>query len=117
MLTTYSSLALFLTLCAGLAALLVILSLILQGKSPDKEKTSIYECGFNPFQNPGQPFSIRFFLIALLFLIFDLEISFLFPWVFTLFQDSLITLWVCLFLGILTWGLVYEWVKGALDWE
>lgn len=88
MLSAYINLGLFFLLCTGLSVILIALSLILQGRAPDKEKSSIYECGFNPFQSPGQPFSIRFFLIALLFLIFDLEISFLFPWVIALFQAS-----------------------------
>nr|AER54591.1 NADH dehydrogenase subunit 3 [Lucernaria janetae] len=117
MLLSYGALLIFLGLCSALALLLVGLSLFLQSRNPDPQKTSIYECGFNPFQNPGQPFSIRFFLIAILFLIFDLEISFLFPWIITLFQHSLTSGLVCFFLAVLTWGLVYEWLQGALDWE
>lgn len=108
MLIQYTNLLLFLLICIGLATLLVILSLILQSRSPDREKNSVYECGFNPFQSPGQPFSIRFFLIALLFLVFDLEISFLFPWCKTLFQTSLASWLALFFLILLTWGLIYE---------
>nr|YP_009257434.1 NADH dehydrogenase subunit 3 [Haliclystus antarcticus]ANH09492.1 NADH dehydrogenase subunit 3 [Haliclystus antarcticus] len=104
-------------ICVALAVILVGLSLVLQGRSPDREKNSVYECGFNPFQSPGQPFSIRFFLIALLFLVFDLEISFLFPWCKTLFQDTSVSWLALFFLTLLTWGLVYEWIKGALEWE
>jgi len=84
-------------------------SYLLGEKSPDKEKVSVYECGFDPFHSPGEPFSIRFFLIAILFLVFDLEISYLFPWSST---TSIIPLTaqiiIILFLIILTLGLVYE---------
>lgn len=93
-------------------------SLILGDKSPDKEKVSVYECGFNPFHNPGEPFSIRFFLIAILFLIFDLEISYLFPWSsssnLVLLKGQII---IYLFLIILIIGLIYEWLRGGLEWE
>lgn len=93
-------------------------SFILSYKSPDKEKVSPYECGFDPFHNPGEPFSIRFFLIAILFLVFDLEISYLFPWscatnLISLKGQFIITI----FLFILVIGLIYEWVKGGLEWE
>lgn len=103
----------------------LILSIIISGasyvlgeKSPDKEKVSVYECGFDPFHSPGEPFSIRFFLIAILFLVFDLEISYLFPWSSS---SSIIDLKaqiiVYIFLIILTLGLIYEWLKGGLEWE
>lgn len=103
----------------------LVLSIIISGasyllgdKSPDKEKVSVYECGFDPFHSPGEPFSIRFFLIAILFLVFDLEISYLFPWSSS---SSIIDLKaqiiVYIFLIILTLGLIYEWLKGGLEWE
>ena len=103
----------------------LLLSIIISGasyflgdKSPDKEKVSVYECGFDPFHNPGEPFSIRFFLIGILFLVFDLEISYLFPWSCITNSISLRgQLIVILFIIILTGGLVYEWVKGGLEWE
>lgn len=101
-----------------ITTILLIASFLLSEKTPDKEKVSVYECGFDPFHSPGEPFSIRFFLIAILFLVFDLEISYLFPWSLT---SNVISLEghfiVVLFLVILTLGLVYEWVKGGLEWE
>ena len=103
----------------------LILSIIISGtsfllgdKSPDKEKVSVYECGFDPFHNPGEPFSIRFFLIGILFLVFDLEISYLFPWSYISNIVSLKgQLIIYTFLIILTVGLIYEWIKGGLEWE
>lgn len=93
-------------------------SYLLGDKSPDKEKVSVYECGFDPFHSPGEPFSIRFFLIAILFLVFDLEISYLFPWSSsTSIIDLNAQIIVYIFLIILTLGLIYEWIKGGLEWE
>lgn len=101
-----------------LSFIIAIASYILSDKSPDKEKVSVYECGFDPFHSPGKPFSIRFFLIAILFLVFDLEISYLFPWSYA---SNIINLngqfIVFIFLIILTIGLIYEWLKGGLEWE
>nr|YP_004940454.1 NADH dehydrogenase subunit 3 [Clava multicornis]AER54463.1 NADH dehydrogenase subunit 3 [Clava multicornis] len=101
-----------------LSGVISIASFLLGEKSPDKEKVSVYECGFDPFHNPGEPFSIRFFLIAILFLVFDLEISYLFPWSV---GSNLITInghiIIALFLIILIIGLIYEWIKGGLEWE
>nr|AER54645.1 NADH dehydrogenase subunit 3 [Pennaria disticha] len=101
-----------------LSTIISILSYLLSEKSPDKEKVSVYECGFDPFHNPGEPFSIRFFLIAILFLIFDLEISFLFPWSNSSFIiDLKAQIYIYLFILILVIGLIYEWIKGGLEWE
>ena len=101
-----------------LSLVICIASLIFSEKIPDKEKVSVYECGFDPFHTPGKPFSIRFFLIAILFLIFDLEISYLFPWSCS---SNIISVQghfiVIIFLIILTLGLIYEWMKGGLEWE
>lgn len=101
-----------------ISSVISVASFFLSEKVPDKEKVSVYECGFDPFHNPGEPFSIRFFLIAILFLVFDLEISYLFPWSIT---SSFISLkgqfCVIIFLLILTLGLIYEWIKGGLEWE
>ena len=103
----------------------IILSTIISGasyiigvKQPDSEKVSVYECGFDPFGSPRVPFSVKFFLVGILFLIFDLEISFLFPWCVVYNQIELFGVWMMyLFIIILTLGLVYEWAKGGLDWE
>lgn len=112
------SLAVILLWSFIISAIISIASFFLSEKTPDKEKVSVYECGFDPFHNPGEPFSIRFFLIAILFLVFDLEISYLFPWSIS---TSLINLKgqliITLFLIILILGLVYEWIKGGLEWE
>jgi len=86
-------------------------------KQIDLEKSSIYECGFDPFEDSRQKFDVKFYLVALLFIIFDLEISFLFPWCVILFSISFFGFFVMiLFLFILTLGFFYEWKKGALDW-
>lgn len=103
----------------------VILSTVISGASyiagvklPDGEKVSVYECGFDPFGSSRAPFSVRFFLVGILFMIFDLEISFLFPWCVTYNQIPLFGVWTMfLFLIILTIGLIYEWAKGGLEWE
>lgn len=103
----------------------IILSTVISGasyiigvKQPDSEKVSVYECGFDPFGSSRIPFSVKFFLVGILFLIFDLEISFLFPWCVAYQQIGLFGFWTMyLFLIILTIGLIYEWVKGGLEWE
>ena len=101
-----------------LSFIISFISLLLSEKTPDKEKVTIYECGFNPIHIPGKPFSIKFFLIAILFLIFDLEISYLFPWSVS---SNMINIKgqiiIIIFIIILTIGLIYEWVKGGLEWE
>nr|YP_010890059.1 NADH dehydrogenase subunit 3 [Resomia ornicephala]WJJ70071.1 NADH dehydrogenase subunit 3 [Resomia ornicephala]WJJ70083.1 NADH dehydrogenase subunit 3 [Resomia ornicephala] len=114
----------FITLCICviisfiLSFVICILSFILCEKNPDKEKVSIYECGFNPVQIPGKPFSIRFFVIAILFLVFDLEISYLFPWSMNSnIIDIKGQIIVIFFLIILSIGLIYEWIRGGLEWE
>ena len=84
----------------------------------DGEKVSPYECGFNPFDDARHKFQVKFYLVAILFLIFDLEVSFLFPWAVTLRDQGLLGYWtMMIFLAILTVGFVYEWKKGALEWE
>ena len=107
------------TLLSALISIVICLcSYLLGTTSPDKEKVSVYECGFSPFDNPGNPISVKFFIIGILFLVFDLEISLLFPWSTSSYLPSLQGLWlVLLFLFILTWGLIYEWIKGGLEWE
>ena len=101
-----------------LSSIISMVSFILGDKTPDKEKVSVYECGFDPIHSPGEPFSIKFFLIAILFLVFDLEISFIFPWSITANQLPLIGhSLIFLFLLILTLGLIYESIQGGLEWE
>lgn len=118
MILDFKILMLVLIFSVGLSIIIAIASYILSDKTPDKEKVSVYECGFDPFHSPGKPFSIRFFLIAILFLVFDLEISYLFPWSCASNFISLKGQWVVIiFLIILTAGLIYEWLKGGLEWE
>ncbi len=94
------------------------ISYIVAIKQPDSEKVSVYECGYDPFGSSRILFSVKFFLIGILFLIFDLEISFLFPWSITFQQIGLFGYWIMfLFLIILTIGLIYEWIQGGLEWE
>ena len=101
-----------------LSSIIPLLSFLLTEKTPDKEKASVYECGFSPIYQPGKPFSIRFFIIAILFLVFDLEIVLLFPWSISLINISILGLLITLlFFIILGVGLTYEWTKGGLEWE
>ena len=112
------SLFVFLLISFLISIVTSLVSFFLSQRDPDKEKVSVYECGFDPFHNPGEPFSIRFFLIAILFLVFDLEISYLFPWSLGSFLINYVgQIFLIIFLLILVWGLIFEWVKGGLEWE
>ena len=85
---------------------------------PDAEKNSEYECGFPAFEDPRSQFDVRFYLVAILFIIFDLEVAFLFPWVFQVAEGNIVAFWSMMgFLGVLTVGFVYEWRRGALEWQ
>jgi len=100
-------------LFAGFAA-----SSFLGNRRPDAEKDSPYECGFDPFEDTRMKFDVRYYLVAILFIIFDLEIAFLFPWAVSLHGIGMFGfLAMMLFLGILVVGFIYEWKKGALEWE
>lgn len=108
----------FILIALIIASIIPTLSYILGIKKNDMEKVSIYECGFNPFADSRQKFEVRFFLIAILFIIFDLEISFLFPWAVLINNLTNFDYWtMIIFLFILTIGLLYEWMKGGLEWE
>ena len=96
----------------------LIAAWVIAPKSPDKEKVSAYECGFNAFDDARMKFDVRFYLVAILFIIFDLEVAFLFPWAITLGEIGVFGFWsMIVFLGVLTIGFIYEWRKGALEWE
>jgi NADH-quinone oxidoreductase subunit A len=113
----YGGILLGLGLCLVLAVVFAGLSYVVSAKQADVEKVSAYECGFDPFDDTRKTFDVRFYLVAILFLIFDLEVSFLFPWVVSLGTLPLLGFWsMILFLVILTVGFIYEWRKGALDW-
>nr|YP_009114068.1 NADH dehydrogenase subunit 3 [Hildenbrandia rubra]AHB62131.1 NADH dehydrogenase subunit 3 [Hildenbrandia rubra] len=114
----YSEVLIFLTVALLLATFIFLLSYFLIPKEYNQEKVSAYECGFNPFDDARATFDIRFYLVAILFLIFDLEISFLFPWALVLSSLPEFGFWIMVvFLLILTLGFIYEWKKGALEWE
>ena len=114
----YLSIILFLVIALGLSVVFIVLNFILSPKKPDPEKLSAYECGFEPFDDSRIQFDVRFYLVAILFIIFDLEIAFLFPWAITLGNIGLLGFCsMMIFLFILTVGFIYEWKKGALDWE
>jgi len=117
-LAEYLPILVFLAIAAGLSCLMVVASLLAGLRRPDNEKLSAYECGFDPFSEAHHKFDVRFYLVAILFIIFDLEIAFLFPWAVSLGEVGMFGFWsMVVFLGILTVGFVYEWKKGALDWE
>ena len=114
----YFPIILFLIIAIGLSIAFVVLNLILSPNNPDPEKLSVYECGFEPFEDSRMEFDVRFYLVAILFIIFDLEIAFLFPWAISLGKIGLFGfVSMMIFLSILTIGFIYEWKKGALDWE
>ncbi|MBL4589199.1 MAG: NADH-quinone oxidoreductase subunit A [Alphaproteobacteria bacterium] len=114
----YLPIIIFLMIAGGMAFAMIIASLIVSKRNPDSEKNAPYECGFDAFDDARSKFDVRFYLVAILFIIFDLEIAFLFPWAVTLGKIGLIGFWsMVAFLGILTIGFIYEWKKGALDWE
>ena len=117
-LENYAPIVLFLIISFGLAAAVLVLSYLRSPKAPDREKLSAYECGFEPFGDARMKFDVRFYLVAILFIIFDLEIAFLFPWAVSLADIGFVGFAsMMLFLLILTVGFIYEWRKGALDWE
>ena len=114
----YLPILLFLIIAFGLSVAFVGLNYLVSPKKPDPEKLSPYECGFEPFNDSRMEFDVRFYLVAILFIIFDLEIAFLFPWAISLGQIGLYGFTsMMIFLLILTVGFIYEWKKGALDWE
>jgi len=114
----YLSIILFLIIASGLSVAFIVINFIFSPKKPDPEKLSAYECGFEPFNDSRIEFDVRFYLVAILFIIFDLEIAFLFPWAISLGNIGILGFCsMMIFLFILTVGFIYEWKKGALDWE
>ena len=118
MLENYLPVLIFLALSAGIGVLLLILGFVFGSGSKDPEKLAPYECGFEAFEDSRMRFDVRYYLVAILFIIFDLEIAFLFPWAVVLQEIG----WfgftaMAVFLGILVIGFIYEWKKGALEWE
>ena len=118
LLLEYLSILVFLGIALGLGLILLLAAAVIAVRNPDPEKVSAYECGFNAFDDARMKFDVRFYLVAILFIIFDLEIAFLFPWAISLGNiGGLGFISMMIFLFILTIGFIYEWKKGALDWE
>ena len=114
----YLSIIIFLFIALFLSIGFIVANYLVSPSNPDPEKLSAYECGFEPFQDSRMEFDVRFYLVAILFIIFDLEIAFLFPWAISLGNIGLLGFTsMMIFLFILTIGFIYEWKKGALDWE
>ena len=113
----YLPIVVFLAIAAGLGLGFMLAAWALAPKNPDTEKLSAYECGFNAFDDARMKFDVRFYLVSILFIIFDLEVAFLFPWAVNFAGLSDVAFWgMILFLGVLTVGFAYEWKKGALEW-
>ena len=118
LLIEYLPILIFFGIAGGIALAAVTASYIIARQKPDPEKVSAYECGFEAFSDSRGKFDVRFYLVAILFIIFDLEVAFLFPWAVALGDIGVFGFWSMMtFLGILTIGFIYEWKKGALEWE
>ncbi len=118
MLREYLPVLVFIGMGTALGAVLLLAAVFLGPTNPDPEKNSAYECGFNAFDDARMKFDVRFYLVAILFIIFDLEIAFLFPWAVAFKDVGMLGFWsMMVFLGVLTIGFAYEWKKGALEWE
>jgi NADH-quinone oxidoreductase subunit A len=118
LLLAYIPLIVFVGVAAVIGLVLLAAAFLVAYKQPDPEKLSAYECGFNAFDDARMKFDVRFYLVAILFIIFDLEVTFLFPWAATFKQVGAYGFWAMMvFLAVLTIGFIYEWKKGALEWD
>lgn len=118
LLLEYLPILIFLGIGGIIAIGLLVVPMLLAPQKPDPEKLSAYECGFNAFGDARMKFDVRFYLVSILFIIFDLEVAFLFPWAITLGDTGIFAFWsMMVFLAVLTVGFIYEWKKGALEWE
>ena len=118
MLGEYLPILVFLGVAIGLGLVLILAAAVLAVRHPDPEKVSAYECGFNAFDDARMKFDVRFYLVSILFIIFDLEIAFLFPWAVAFRDLSDVAFWsMMVFLAVLTAGFAYEWKKGAMEWQ
>ena len=118
LLASYLPIIIFLGIAVALGLVLLLSAIVIAVRNPDPEKNSAYECGFNAFDDARMKFDVRFYLVSILFIIFDLEIAFLFPWAVAFSDMSMTAFWsMMVFLGVLTVGFAYEWKKGALEWE
>ena len=118
LLREYLPIIIFAGLAIALGLVFILAAAILARSNPDPEKNSAYECGFNAFDDARMKFDVRFYLVSILFIIFDLEIAFLFPWAVAFRDVGMVGFWsMMVFLAVLTIGFAYEWKKGALEWE
>ncbi len=118
LLSEYLPIVIFLGLSIVISVALVIVPFVIAPSNPDPEKLSAYECGFDAFDDSRMRFDVKFYLVAILFIIFDLEVAFLFPWAISLGDVGMFGFWsMMVFLGVLTVGFIYEWKKGALEWD
>jgi NADH-quinone oxidoreductase subunit A len=118
LLQDYLPLVIFIAVALAIGLVILLVPFLIAYKQPDPEKLSAYECGFNAFDDARMKFDVRFYLVAILFIIFDLEVSFLFPWAVAFGELGLYGYWsMMIFLGVLTVGYIYEWRKGALEWD
>ena len=118
LLSSYLPVIIFIGVSLVIGLALVISPFLIAHRAPDTEKLSTYECGFNAFDDARMKFDVRFYLVAILFIIFDLEVAFLFPWAVSFGGLGWFGFWsMMIFLGVLTIGFIYEWKKGALEWD
>jgi NADH-quinone oxidoreductase subunit A len=118
LLLAYLPLIVFVGVAGVIGLVLLIVAFVVAYQQPDPEKLSAYECGFNAFDDARMKFDVRFYLVAILFIIFDLEVSFLFPWAVAFGKLGVYGFWsMMIFLAVLTVGFIYEWKKGALEWD
>jgi NADH-quinone oxidoreductase subunit A len=118
LLLDYLPLVVFIAVAFAISLVILVVPFLLAYKAPDPEKLSAYECGFNAFDDARMTFDVRFYLVAILFIIFDLEVSFLFPWAIVFGDLGIYGFWsMMVFLAVLTIGFIYEWKKGALEWD
>ena len=118
LLAAYLPLVIFIGVALVIGIALIAAPFLIAYKNPDPEKLSAYECGFNAFDDARMKFDIRYYLVSILFIIFDLEVAFLFPWAVSFGQIGMFGFWsMMVFLGVLTIGFIYEWRKGALEWD
>ncbi|MGQ0742328.1 MAG: NADH-quinone oxidoreductase subunit A [Alphaproteobacteria bacterium] len=118
LLLEYLPILIFIGIAGAIGVALLLVPFLIAPSKPDPEKLSAYECGFNAFDDARMKFDVRYYLVAILFIIFDLEVAFLFPWAVSLQEISEFGFWsMMVFLAVLTIGFIYEWRKGALEWQ
>jgi NADH-quinone oxidoreductase subunit A len=118
LLVSYLPIIIFIGVALVVGVALIAAPFLVAYRNPDPEKLSAYECGFNAFDDARMKFDVRFYLVAILFIIFDLEVAFLFPWAVSFGEIGMLGFWsMMVFLGVLTIGFIYEWKKGALEWD